>query len=361
MAAALADQHRRRGTRPLRAWCVGAGGCAEPASVVMLAHAAGIDVDVIATDIGKDAIDDVHRGLVDGTSIALPRAVVGNRAIVDGDGWRVSAEVRGAIRGAVGALDDVPAGGPFDIIVCRDVLHHYRSEVAVTGLRRLARSCAAGGVIVLSAVDALVCGLPIDGLQVSVRVGTDGLEALSNAAAELIVDDDAHAALKLAALFDAHVEIPERSRHLLTLAGRGSWLEEARLGAAALAIADKATADADALLAPLGDGVFDVVHDDFRLLKALNLMLQGRHGDAVELLQQVQHPSWLAPYLLAQLWRRTHREALAFAQFRLVERRLDGSGDAPPWAPLVSMCDVREARGVTATTLRERAQTWHGP
>ncbi len=359
--AAAVDDRRRHVAGPLSVWCAGAGGCAEPATVVLLAHAAGVDVDVIATDISHDAVDDINDGAVDGTGVTLPRAVVDGRVVVDdrNGGWRVGREVRAAFRGAQGSLDDVPGGGPFDVIVCRDVLHHYRSDVAMALLRGLAERCADGGVIVISAVDAMSCSLPIEAQQVILRVQDGALIPLVDAAEYLVGGDDVHPALKLAALFDTQAEIADRAQRLLTLSGRGGWLEEARLGAAALAMADHALGEAEALLAPLSEGVSDVVGDDRRVLLALLSMLQGRSLAAVEHLMHVHHPSWLAPYVLAQVWRRSHREAMALAQFRVVERHLKGSGDAPPSARFLTICDVDAARAVCAAALRPLS--WHGP
>lgn len=341
--------------RPLRIWCAGAGGPGEPLTVLLLAAAAGLDVDVVATDVDGGAIAVMRAGRVPGRLLRLPRAMTAGRLVAEIDGHRPGPVMAARLRVAEGDLRAVPAGGPFDLIVCRDVLHHYRTGAADAMLRGLLLATAADGVVVVTAVDALAAGRPLSGRQdVLLRRGPpaeDSLEAF-------VDDDDAHPALRLAALTDPDADLSRRAGRLLRLADRGSDLEEARLAAGGIALAE---GQLDLARQLLEQPVTVAGEGDASTLLALAALKNGDHHSARALLARAQPTSWLAPYLLGRLLQRLQRPGDANAHFRLALSLLEGGGVAPIGSAFIEGCAPDHAVAACRGALRARSAVWHGP
>jgi hypothetical protein len=352
--AVVLDDQRRQHARPLTVWCAGAGGLAEPLTVALLAHASACDVDIVATDIAPAALRDIRHGAIAGSRLRLPRSIINGRLTADDDGHRPVRAIADSIRCAQGDVRDVPGGQPFDVVICRDVLHHYQPAVARTMLDVLIGACGAQGLVVISGVDALAAGWPLSGSgAVFLRGGTGEVVALD---IDAFTDGDAHAVLRLAALTDDTVEIRRRQSRLLTFTGHAEAVAEARLVAAALAVAAGQLEHAESLL---NGAVPPLLESDRSTLSAAVAVLHGRPQEARVRLAQASTSSWLAPFVMGQVLQRLHRPLDAQPFFRVASKRLDGPGSAPVAVAFLPSCGPDEARAICAGALR-RVGAWHG-
>ena len=356
-AASLAmalDEQRRLHDRPLTIWCAGAGGLAEPLTVALLANAAAIDAEVVATDIAASAVRNIRHGSIPGWRLRLPRAITQDRLVVDDDGHRPGRHATATIRCAEGDLRDIPGGHPFDIVICRDVLHHYRPALARAMLDVLVSACGPQGLVLVSSVDALAVGLPLSGsAEVFLRGGTGEVVVLDM---DAFTDSDAPQLLRLAALADATSEIRRRQSRLLTFSGDPGAVGEARLVAAATAVASGQLEHAEGLLTAM---VPPGLESDRCTLWAAVAVLQGRPQEARVRLTQASSTSWLAPCVMGMLLQRLHRPQDAQPFFRLAGRRLEGGGCAPSAVSFLPSFGPDEARTLCAGALR-RGGAWHG-
>jgi SAM-dependent methyltransferase len=334
-------------------WCAGAGGLAEPLTVLLRADAAGVDVDLIATDADAD----IRTGIVPGRRLALPRSVTTRRLVGDVAGHRPVAALAARLRSAVGDVREVPAGGPFDLVVCRDVLHHLRPDVVRVVWSRLLQSVDEGGVLVVGAVDALAASQPLSGGD-DVVFGPDGAVAFGIGGDALVDDGDAAPLLRLAALLDEGAPLARRAARMWRLSREQPDLEEARVAAGALALADGQRDLARQLLeAPLSLAW----EGDACTILAVAALHEGRLHQARTLLGRAPPTSWLAAFLLGSLLRRVQREGDAAAHFRRALALLDGHDNAPAGAAFLAGCAPAEALRIGQAALRSRAHAWHGP
>lgn len=322
--------------------------------MALLAHASACDVDIVATDIAPAALRDIRHGAIAGWRLRLPRSISNGRLTADDDGHRPVRAIADSIRCAQGDVREVPGGQPFDIVVCRDVLHHYRPAVARAMLDVLLGSCGARGLVVISGVDALAAGLPLSGSGVVfLRGGTGDVVALD---IDAFADGDAHASLRLAALTDDTVEIRRRQSRLLSFTGDAESVAEAQLVAAALAVAAGQLEHADSML---NCAVPPFLESDRSTLWAAVAVLLGRPQQARIRLAQASTSSWLAPFVMGLVLQRLHRPLDAQPFFRVASKRLDGHGSAPVAVAFLPLFGPDEARATCAAALR-RVGAWHG-
>jgi len=288
--------------------------------------------------------------------------VTSGRLAGDAAGHRPLPAVAARVRAAHGDLREIPGGGPFDLVVCRDVLHHLRPEGARQTWSRLLAATAPEGLLVLTAVDVLAAGQPLSGAD-DVILGADGrsppVDGEHVVDVEHLVDDaDAASTLRLAALLDEGAPLPRRAARLLRLAREAPALEEARVAAAALALADGQRELARQLLeAPLSLAW----EGDASTILAVSALQEGALHTARALLGRAQPTSWLGAFLMGALLRRLQRDGDAAAHFRLALALLEGHGTAPAGATFLPGCSAEDARRVADAALRSRAAHWHGP
>jgi chemotaxis protein methyltransferase CheR len=131
----LPELARKAGAGGVRIWSAGCGFGEEPYTLAMLLEEAGIAGTVVATDIDPAAIAAAVRGVYPAQAVnELPEGLA-RRYLVPAEGGSNLVEVPGCVRARVRfhALDllqgDVPGGGRFDLICCRNVLIYYQSDV----------------------------------------------------------------------------------------------------------------------------------------------------------------------------------------------------------------------------------------
>ena len=139
-AEARAGRRRRR----LRAWSAGCSTGEEPYSLAMcaLAHLSGWSVDVLATDLSRQALARAREALfpVERAEQIPPRyrSRFMLRGVRSREGWmKAGPELRSAVRfGRLNLSRELPAESePFDLILCRNVLIYFHPTTRARALR----------------------------------------------------------------------------------------------------------------------------------------------------------------------------------------------------------------------------------
>ncbi len=356
LVKALEAARDRARHRPLLVWSAGAGGLAEPLTLLLLARAGDVDIDVVASDVADDACNDARAAVVSGLRVAwLPRALASCFAPANdghGDGHAVDATLTARLRVARGDLRAHSPAGPFDLVVCREVLHHYRPDIARQMLARVCESLDAHGLLMIAVVDALAVGLPIEDDGSGVVLVDRDLGSVRPAAEGAGVRP---AIWTLCALLDADAATRDRAARLLALA---EFSESARAAAAAALVAEGRVKDARALVAGRVD-------DEGALIRAVCDVRMGRHSEALAALQglRLRAPrSWLCAWLLAELNGRTGRAAEARGLVRTTIELLEGAGT--PAGEVVALLPELHPRHVVSSArelLEGQRSLWHRP
>ena len=150
----------RRPGRPLRIWSAGCATGQEVYSLALAADAAGPRapaVELFASDLSERALQKAKAGLFSHFEVqrGLPiRMLLAHFEKAD-DLWRVSARMRQSIRWAqVNLTGDLSGTGPFDIILCRNVMNAFTREAADATLLKLEDALASDGCLVLGVDEA---------------------------------------------------------------------------------------------------------------------------------------------------------------------------------------------------------------
>lgn len=150
--------------RRLRIWCAGCSTGQEVYSIAMniaeeAERWAGWSIEIIGTDISRPAIARAREGLYSQFEVqrGLPIRRLMSWFDAEGDRWRVRAELRERLEFHVGSLlDPLLVGGKFDIILCRNVLLYFSSEVRALAFDRLADRLAHDGILMLGAGETVI-------------------------------------------------------------------------------------------------------------------------------------------------------------------------------------------------------------
>jgi len=164
LAARAADQ----GDRPIRAWSLGCSTGQEPYSLAMTFRNAGLPkrgarLDILATDVSRTAVMRARAGAFDRTEVQRGLSAgdlvrwFERQGACEAENWRIAPAVRGMVDFRIDNLfdDSVPAG-PFDLILCRNVLLYFSPERRQRLFGILARHSAPGSVLLLGAGEAVV-------------------------------------------------------------------------------------------------------------------------------------------------------------------------------------------------------------
>lgn len=148
-----------RPSRRLRIWCAACSTGQEPYSVAMLLRECipGLeswDARIVATDVAESTLETARAGHFSTLQInrGLPTRMHLRWFDPDGAGWRVKPEVRSLVDfQRSNLLRETPLGGPFDLVLCRNVLIYFDQQTVAMVLARLRAALAADGVLVLGA------------------------------------------------------------------------------------------------------------------------------------------------------------------------------------------------------------------
>jgi chemotaxis protein methyltransferase CheR len=143
--------------RPLAIWSAGCATGEEPYSVAIALLEAGREGKgdrIVATDVSTRALEVAAAGVYGIRSTRKLPVALGTRWFETGFERRVRREVRALVELRRHNLVAEPApGGPFDVVLCRNVLIYFDPRTAGEVVRRLAGALRPGGVLVLGPVE----------------------------------------------------------------------------------------------------------------------------------------------------------------------------------------------------------------
>ncbi len=151
----LIEKARTQGNQ-LRIWSAGCATGEEPYSLaILISEALGnelehFNVRIFATDLDEEAVDFARRGLYPGAALdEIPEDLVERYFEEEDGGYQVKKQVRGMI---VFGQHDLARKAPFprvDLVVCRNVLIYFTTELQERTLRLFAYSLRDGGYLLL--------------------------------------------------------------------------------------------------------------------------------------------------------------------------------------------------------------------
>ncbi|MBB2167558.1 protein-glutamate O-methyltransferase CheR [Gluconacetobacter aggeris] len=180
---------RLRPLRTIRIWSVGCSNGAEPYSLAILLHrllrARGEQdwtVDILGTDISDLALERARRAEYGAWSLRDVSASERRqwfRPAASGRHWTLRDVYRRMVRFEYGNIMDLPSGGgatgPFDLILCRNVLLYFEPKRALELVRALADRLSPPGWLLLGHSDPIgECG---DFLETVTFAGTVAFRA----------------------------------------------------------------------------------------------------------------------------------------------------------------------------------------
>ena len=141
----------------VRAWCAGCSTGQEAYSLAMLveenrARFPRLQLQIVGSDLSQRALEKARSGLYTQFEVqrGLPIRYLINHFEKVEDNWRVSTRLRQAVRwGRLNLTDDFSRIGPFDIILCRNVLSYFDGAPRRRALEGLATVLADDGWLVL--------------------------------------------------------------------------------------------------------------------------------------------------------------------------------------------------------------------
>lgn len=141
---------------PVRVWCAGCASGEEAYTIALLGSEIGVPVAVLGTDLDAAAIARARAGRYRERALRkLDEATRRRHFTRAADGlFQVRPALAAACRFRAGSLKHLPARGPFDLILCRNVLLYFSRVEARLALRRFATLLRDGGVLALGAAEA---------------------------------------------------------------------------------------------------------------------------------------------------------------------------------------------------------------
>jgi chemotaxis protein methyltransferase CheR len=142
-------------TRTLRIWSAACSSGQEPYSLAMLLIEAGYggwNLQILGTDLSTQILDRARQGRYFGMEVnrGLPAPLLARYFEQAGTDWRVKEEVRRLVRFEHFDLrNDMRALGPFDLVLCRNVLIYFDDTQRARILAGLGDSLVQGGYLLL--------------------------------------------------------------------------------------------------------------------------------------------------------------------------------------------------------------------
>lgn len=155
---------RRGSDKRLSIWSVGCSTGQEALSLAMMileqgARWADWSLDIVGTDVSESMVELARSGCYTQFQIQRGLAVTQMLRWFDEtpDGWRAKDSLRRKVRFEVhNLLDQPPAQGRFDLILCRNVLLYFDGPTRGRAFERLAAALAPGGRLVLGGGETVI-------------------------------------------------------------------------------------------------------------------------------------------------------------------------------------------------------------
>ena len=156
----------------VRIWSAGCSTGQEAYSLALMGSSAPelaeLKLDILATDISERALEKAASGLYTQFEVqrGLPiRLLISHFERVD-DNWRASPRLRQSVRwGRVNLSTDLSRAGPFDLILCRNVLSSFEQAACARTLQALVAALGPDGVLMLGAKEAALAPDGFDALR----------------------------------------------------------------------------------------------------------------------------------------------------------------------------------------------------
>ncbi len=145
----------------LSLWSAGCSTGQEAYSLAMLATQLrtqwpALRTDIIGTDLSRKALEKAHAGVYTQFEVqrGLPIRMLLSNFDKEGDMWRASEPLRGAVRWRqLNLLDARRSVRPFDLILCRNVVGAFEPETRARVLDQIAQALAPDGYLLLGAAE----------------------------------------------------------------------------------------------------------------------------------------------------------------------------------------------------------------
>ena len=136
----------------------------EPYSIAMildeqLAAHPGWTIDIVATDIADNVLDQGRRGLYSQFEIqrGLPIQMMMKNFTKQGDLWQINEKFRRMVRFQNQNLLDIsPSFGTYDIIFCRHVLIYFDNDTKLEILKKIQPRLAPDGFLFVGGSEAII-------------------------------------------------------------------------------------------------------------------------------------------------------------------------------------------------------------
>lgn len=150
--------------RRLRIWSAACSTGQEAYSIAMLLRetipdCASWDIRILGTDIAAEPLIAAEDGLYAQLHVnrGLPTNFLMKYFTQEPKGWRVAADLKRLVEFRKGSLlEPPPRGGPFDLVLCRNVMIYFNEATSRQVLGRLREALYAGGYLILGGSENLL-------------------------------------------------------------------------------------------------------------------------------------------------------------------------------------------------------------
>lgn len=161
IAAEVLPALARKGRQQIRAWSAGCSTGQEPYSLAMLAEEergkhGPMGMEITASDLSDRCLEKAMAGIY--TQFEVQRGLPSRLLVkyfdkVD-DHWILSPRIRQSVRmQRQNLLTDIKDAGPYDLVLCRNVVNAFDASTARTVLEQIAGSLAPDGYLVMGAYE----------------------------------------------------------------------------------------------------------------------------------------------------------------------------------------------------------------
>ena len=161
IAAEVLPTLARKGRQTAKAWCAGCSTGQEPYSLAILAEEdrgkhGSMTVDILGTDLSERSLEKAIAGIYTQFEVqrGLPsRLLIKHFDKVD-DHWVLSPRIRQAVRlQRQNLITDTQGAGPFDLVLCRNVVSAFDPATARAVLEQIAAVLAPDGYLLMGAYE----------------------------------------------------------------------------------------------------------------------------------------------------------------------------------------------------------------